>query len=127
MASGLFDIVKHLNEKGDIDLNMQEYSPWIINKALSFHRDTVFFANEMNRFHELSKEAQYVFYKEGIPKGKRFGKWVKADKSELIELLKSHYHINNSVAEQYSSLLSDNQIEELRQLNMKGGKNGARN
>ena len=84
-----FDVVKHLNEKSNLDFEMKDYAPWIINKALSFHNQTIHFANAMNKCAGLDKDIQYKFYKEGIPKGKRWGAWQKkTPDTELIELIK---------------------------------------
>ena len=41
---------------------IKSYPPFIINKCLSGHIDSVLFANEMNRYHFLDKDMQYKFY-----------------------------------------------------------------
>ena len=45
--------------KNDLIENIDNYSPFIINKAMSGYIDTLFFANELNRFHFLDKDIQY--------------------------------------------------------------------
>lgn len=122
-----FDIVRALNEKTDLDFDLKEYSPWIINRALSFHNQTIHFANEMNKCSTLDKDIQCRFYKDGIPKGKRFGKWQKKDElSDVIKLISRIYNVNGLVASQYASLMREEQLQKLEEQNDKGGKNGAK-
>jgi len=122
-----FDIVNSLNEKTDLEVDMKEYSPWVINKALSFHNQTIYFANEMNRLFMLDKDIQYDFYRLGIPKGKHFGKWQKKDTApEIVKIISRIYNVNEVVACQYASLMSEEQLQKLNEQNDKGGKNGAK-
>jgi len=39
----------------------KSYSSFMVNRALSFHRDTVLWANEMNRFTNLDNKLKYDF------------------------------------------------------------------
>lgn len=127
MASNIFDIVNHLNEKTKFDFDVKEYSPWIINKSLSFHNQTIHFANEMNKFSTLDKDIQYKFYLLGIPKGKRFGKWQKKSVApEVIKFISRIYNVNATIAAQYASLMSEEQLQKLNEQNDKGGTNGAK-
>ena len=61
-----FDYLKAINEtKKDImvdDIAEKEYNPFIINRGLSFFRDTILYANEMNRFHHLDHRLQFDFF-----------------------------------------------------------------
>ena len=41
---------------------IKDYPPYIVNRCLSGHLDTVMFANEMNKFPNLDKDLQYSFY-----------------------------------------------------------------
>ena len=51
-----FDFVKSVsNTKKDImvdDIEEKQYTPFLTNKALSYHQDAVYFANEMNILHQ---------------------------------------------------------------------------
>lgn len=119
-----FEVVTLLNEKKDHEKEevLLGYNPWVINIALSNHRETVFFANEMNKYYDLTKEQQYNFYWHGIPKGKRFGKWNrKSESSEMINILMDFYCINRRTAEQYLSLMTDDEQEKLLKKTMRGG------
>jgi hypothetical protein len=127
MTSSLFDIINHLNTKTELDLDLRDYSPWIINKALSFNNQTIHFANTINKFYTLDKDIQYNFYKLGIPKGKRFSTWQKKDSCpEVIKFISRIYNVNATVAAQYASLMSEEQLQEINERNNKGGTNGAK-
>lgn len=120
-----FDIINVINEKKPFDRSeiVTEYSPFIINRGFSMTMDTVFFANEMNGRAQLDKDQQFDFYLNAIPKGKRWGKWAKADKLEqsLTDIM-GYFCINKSVAEQYLRLLSEEQLNEIHNLQNYGGK-----
>lgn len=121
-----FDIIKIIYEKIPYDRAavIASYDAWIINWALTNTMDTLFYAEEMAKNTHLSKETQFDFYYNGIPKGKRFGKWYKEDKSEesLINNICIGLSVNRTLAKRYLSLLSEKQKEEI--LEMEGGNNG---
>lgn len=120
-----FDIVNHLNKKTSLEFDIKSYLPFIINKSLSFHPETIQFANAMNMNYSLDSDIQYTFYKEGIPKSNtRFGKWIKKqDVSSVVEFISRIYNVNEKVASQYISLLNE---EQLKQLCEKFGEGGSK-
>lgn len=123
-----FDIAKHINEKTNLEFDFKDYAPWMINRILSLHQQTIFYANEINKLSTLDKDIQYSFYYDAIPKGKRFGKWhKKPENSDLIRVITAIYNCNEKVAEQYLSLLSDEQKQKMSEKSNKGGKNGGAN
>ena len=74
----------------------KKYPPFIINKCLSMHYDTIAQANEMNGFHFLDKKLQFHFYINSIRKSKRFGgKWLSQAKLKNIEYVKEYYGYSN--------------------------------
>jgi hypothetical protein len=116
-----FDIVKLLNEKGDSEVDLKDYNPWMINRVLSNHQQTVLFASAMNKYYWLDKDIQFKFYKEGIPKGKRFGQWQKKfEATDILVAICDKYGCSMGVAKQYEQLLSDNEKKHL--LTCRGGK-----
>ena len=67
------------------EITEKEYQPFLINRALSQHKDCVLFANEMNRRHHLDKKPQFDFLLNTVRSMKRpFAKWVKAEKNDEI-------------------------------------------
>ena len=121
-----FDFVKEiLQGKKQLivdDLTEKEYNPFIINRSLSYHKDCVLFANEMNRRHFLEKKLQNDFLLNTIRSQKRpFAKWVKAEKSDDLECIKQIYGFSDSKAREALRLLSKDQIQQLKEQTDTGG------
>lgn len=93
---------------------IKKYAPFIINKCMSGHMDTVMLANEMNINHGLDKYLQYQFYLNIVRKRKRFSPWLKKDKIKDLELVKKYYNYSNSKAEQALKILTKDQLEYIR-------------
>ena len=67
----------------------KKYPPYIINRCLSQHIDTIIMANEMNQRHGLDKKLQFHFLINSIRKRKRFGgKWTSTNRSKNLDLIK---------------------------------------
>ena len=121
-----FDYVKEiLQSKKQLivdELTEKEYNPFIINRSLSYHKDCVLFANEMNRRHFLDKKLQNDFLLNTIRSQKRpFAKWVKAEKSDDLECIKQVYGFSDSKAREALRLLSKDQIQQLKEQTDTGG------
>ena len=121
-----FDFLNGINatkEKLIIDDETEKaYSPFMVNRGLSYFSDTIFYANEMNKHHQIDNRLQYDFYINTIRKRKRFSKWFKPDDSASIDVVKSYYGYSNEKARQHLTLLSNEQIEQLKAKVSKGGK-----
>lgn len=94
---------------GDTSLE-KEYSPYIINRCLSAHIDCILFANEMNRYHFLSKKMQYDFYINSLRKKKRFSPWLRQDKIKDLDYVKRYYGYSNEKAKQALRILTKEQL-----------------
>lgn len=104
------------------DITEKSYNPFMINRSLSYFQDTVFFANEMNRYHHLDNKLQFHFYINIIRKRKRFSKWNKPELDSDMDVVKEYYGYSNEKARQALTLLTPSQIEELRKKVSKGGR-----
>ena len=126
-----FDYLKAINEtKKDImvdDIAEREYNPFIINRGLSFFKDTILYANEMNRYHHLDNRVQFDFFINIIKKRNRWSKWLKASEIDNLEVIKEYYGYSNEKAKSVLSLLDNNQIEELKRRIYKGGRTKSTN
>lgn len=100
----------------------KNYPPYIINKCMSHHMDTVMFANEMNQYPGLDKKLQYDFFINTVRPRKRFSPWGKKEKVKDIELVKEFYGYSTEKAMQALRILTDNQLEIIRTKLNKGGK-----
>lgn len=121
-----FDYVKEiLQGKKQLivdDLTEKEYSPFLTNRSLSYHKDCIMFANEMNRRHHTDKKLQNDFLLNTVRSQKRpFAKWVKSEKSDNIECIKTIYGFSDTKAREALSLLSKEQIQELKEQTRIGG------
>ena len=61
-----FDFVKQiLQGKKQLivdDVTEKEYVPFLVNRSLSYHKDCVLFANEINQRHFIDKKMQNDFF-----------------------------------------------------------------
>jgi len=101
----------------------KEYPPFIINKCLSGFMDTVLIANEMNIHSDLPKKMQYDFFINIVRPKKRFSPWLRKEKIDSLELVKKYYHYNDEKARSALKLLSEEQLEFIKQRMKTGGKN----
>lgn len=121
-----FDYLNAINDtKKDImvdDIAEKGYAPFMVNRGLSYFNDTVLFANEMNRYHHLDHRLQFDFLINIIRKRKRFSKWMKPDTAGDVEVVKEYYGYSNEKARQALTLLTSEQINELKKKVYKGGR-----
>ena len=104
------------------DIAEKAYNPFMINRQLSYFPDTVLAANEMNRHHHVDNRLQFDFFINIIRKRKRFSKWFKPEQISDLETVKEYYGYSNEKARQVLTLLSTDQINELKTKVVKGGR-----
>jgi len=100
----------------------KNYTPYVINKCVSHHMDTIMFANEMNRYPNLDKRLQYDFFINTIRSRKRFSPWGKKKKVDDLELVKQYYGYSNEKAQQALRILSPEQLDFIKEKLNRGGK-----
>jgi len=128
----VFDYVNAILEnKKDLivdEISEKSYDAFIVNRALSLHKDCIFYANEMNRLHFLDKKLQNDFLLNIVRSQKRpFAKWVFTEKSEDLKCIKQVFGFSNIKAREAIRLLSKEQIQKLKEQTDTGGlgkKNG---
>ena len=99
-----------------------EYNPFLTNRSLSYHFDCVLYANEMNRRVHTDKKMQYDFFINIVRSKKRpFAKWVKNEKSENLECIKTYFGFSESKALEVLDLLSDEDIRTIKEKTDIGG------
>ena len=104
------------------DVTEKAYNPFLINRSLSYFPDTVLAANEMNRNHHIDNRLQFDFFINIVRKRKRFSKWFKPEQISDLEIVKEYYGYSNEKARQILTLLSTEQINELKTKVAKGGR-----
>jgi len=95
-------------------LSEKSYSPFLTNRSLSYHNDTVYFANEMNMRRHLDNLLQYDFLLNIIR--------PKNDGDVLI--VKEYYGFSDTKAFQALSILSKEQLKIIKIKLQKGGRDG---
>jgi len=97
------------------------YPPYIINKCLSFHTDTILYSNEMNKYSNLDKKMQYDFYINSLKPRKRFSPWIKKQTLEHLELVQEYYGYNYAKSLEALRILTTEQLDQIKQSLNKGG------
>jgi hypothetical protein len=124
--SNPFDYVNSIlqNKKNLIvdELTEKDYQAFLVNRTLSYHKDCIMYANEMNRRHLADKKLQYDFLLNTIRSQKRpFAKWVKSEKSDNLECIKQVFGLSDQKARDAMRLLSNEQIQQLKEQTDTGG------
>jgi hypothetical protein len=104
------------------DIDLKDYLPFIVNKALSYHGDCVPYANEMNMFPGLDKDLQYAYLLNTVRSMKRkFQPWQKAETRKDLECVKDYFGYSDNKAKDALTILTDEQIAEIKIRTDKGG------
>ena len=101
----------------------KKYLPFVVNRCISPFLDTIMLVNEMNRLHHLDKKLQFDFLLNSIRPKKRFG-GLKANKIDDLEYVKEFYGYNNEKAKSALTILTNEQVKQIKASLNKGGKNG---
>ena len=104
------------------DITEKQYNSFMVNRGLSYFKDTVVIANEMNMNHHLDNRLQFDFLINIIRRKRRFSKWNKPQIVDDLDVIKEYYGYSNKQAKAVHNLLSSEQIGELRKKVYKGGK-----
>ena len=104
------------------ELDYRDYTPFVVNRALSNHLDCVLHVNELNKWPSLDRDMQYSYLLNSIrPMKRKFVPWNKANKDKDIECVKTYFGYSNQKAIEALRILSDDQIAEIRKRTDKGG------
>lgn len=126
---GVFDFVESASHgkkelvlgSHDPEITEKAIEPFVMNKAFSYHQDSILFANDMNERWALFKDCVYRYYLNSLRPRKRFSKWHKTKKDEIIDAICLVYNVNKQHAAQYYGLLSEEQREQVLRKTDKGG------
>jgi len=97
------------------------YNAFMTNKALSFHVDTILYANELNRRSHLDNLLQYEYLLNTVRAMKRPRSWVKKQEAEHIALIQEKYQVNSTRAHEMYSIIGDDGVEEIKKSMITGG------
>ena len=104
------------------DITEKGYNSFIVNRSLSYFNDTVLYANEINVNHHIDNRLQFDFFINIVRKKKRFSKFMKPETVSDVEAVKEYYGYSNEKAKSALTLLTSDQINELKKKVYKGGR-----
>ena len=110
--------------KEDTDLREKDYKPFLTNRSLSYHADTIFYANDMNERSNLDHQLQFDYLINSVRRRKRFAKWAKPVQSDDLDAVMEFYGVSEKKALPILDILSKSDIAELKTLLDKGGYDG---
>jgi hypothetical protein len=117
-----FAYLNSINQtKTDIMEEEKTYNAYMVNRGLSYFKDTILYANLMNQNAHLSPRLQYDFYLNTIRKRKRFSKWFKPEVESDIELIKQVFGYSDDKARNVLDLFNKEQLKEMREKVTQGG------
>ena len=104
------------------ELDYRDYTPFVVNRAVSYHMDCILYVNELNKWPSLDKDLQYQYLLNSIrPMKRKFAPWQKANKDKDIECVKTYFGYSDQKATEALRILTDEQIAEIKRKTDKGG------
>ena len=121
--SNPFDYLNAINyDKTDLmtgtdndQLAESDYQPFLINRGLSQHVDTIMYANRMNQYPNLDKKLQFDYLINIVRKKKRYAKWAKASEDLDLEAVKQYYGLNTQKASDALRVLTEKQLHLIKE------------
>ena len=95
---------------------------FMINRAFSYHIDTILWANEINQFPGVDPVLLHDFYFYGLPSKPRYAKWSKVAKDDDINLIMEHYGYSKPRAVEALDLLTPDDIMDIMKMRETGGR-----
>lgn len=124
-----FDYLNAINSKTDLigesdDPNQAEkdYSPYMANRGLSYFADSILYANEMNMLAHVDKRLQFDYLLNSLRPRKRISKWAKKREDSDLDAVVEYFGYGYKKAQQALSVLSTQQLQQIKQKLEKGGK-----
>ena len=120
-----FTFIKNLSDKSgghllsdthEGELNEKSYSPFIVNRGMSMHRDLALWANQMNINSHLEDRLQYGFFFHGIRQQKRNAPWIKRGKEEYLPAVQRFFQYSPQKSKELikSGILTDEDLAKIQ-------------
>lgn len=111
-----------LQTKKDVLETEKDYVPFVVNRALSYHKDCILYVNQMNMNHGLPQKLQYQYLLNTIrPLKRKFQPWQKQVVIKDLDCVKEYFGYSNEKAKEALRILSDQQIAFIKEKLEKGG------
>jgi hypothetical protein len=88
---------------------------------LSYHADAIFHAQAMNMASALDGRLQYEYYLHALSKRSRFAKWIKVENPEHLDIVKKFYKFSNKKARRALEILTEEDIQYIKDRQFEGG------
>ena len=102
------------------DTEQKSFNSFIINRWLSMDKEFVEVVNMFQKYSigTLESREVYNWYREVLPKGKRFNKYIKGKKSkkydnELVDILQKHFECSKLNVKENLKLISKNELVDI--------------
>ena len=87
----------------------------------SYHVSSIIDANIMNECGHLEPQLQFDYLLNSVRKEKRFSKWFKPESDADLDMLCTYFTCNKRRAMEYKSILTSNQLDQIRKSMSTGG------
>lgn len=95
----------------------KDYNPWLVNKALSYHPDTILYANECNLYHGLDLKLQYDYLRHSVRQSRRRAKWHRSEEdTETLDLISWWYKVSRDKAREILPLIDSRHVSEIKSI-----------
>jgi len=103
-------------------IDREEYIPFIVNRALSYHMDCILYANEINKHHSIDKDMQYQYLLNTVrPLKRKFRPWQKNAPINDLVCVKKYFGYSTNKAKQALLILTEDDLETIRSKTSEGG------
>ena len=96
------------------------FNTFIINRWLSMDEGLIQIVNYFQKYYIglLTPKDTYMWYRDIIPKKKRFNKYIKGKRDkkydkEMIKIISNHFEVSKQETKTYIDLLDKNEIKEI--------------
>lgn len=102
--------------------NEKDYNPFLTNRALSYHRDSIFVAQQLNLLPGIDNKLQFRYLINTIRPMKRDKKqWAKKKENNDIDAVIEYFGYDYKQALIALSILSKDQLKQIKRKLEKGG------
>jgi hypothetical protein len=103
------------------DADERSYPAFMVNRALSFYRDTAIIANEINKFPNVDNKLKYDFLINIVRAQKRpWSPWHKKAQNDDLEAIKEYYGYSDAKALDALKILDKDQVKTIKRSIYKG-------
>jgi hypothetical protein len=116
-----------IRDSDNPELAEKLYSPYLVNRGLSYFIDTIYAVNEVNRYHQIDHLMQFDFLINIVRKTKRYSKWYKPQPNDDVDAVMKYYDYSRDKARLVVGLLTKDQLRTITKSQSKGGINDNNN